>query len=306
VPAIAITEGLVLAMASLGVLIYFIHHIAASIQVTHLIAVVSQDLHHAIDRLFPEMLGHGGSEPQGWREARLPEGFECEARLVRASHSGYLQVVESEGLMQLATEHDLILYMKHRPEHFVVRGSALVSAWPGDRGDGRLAERIQDAFIVGAGRTLTQDVEFAVDQLVEVAVRALSPGINDPFTARTCIDRLGQALCLLAEGVLPSPSRYDDEGRLRVVAHLAIFASVTDAAFNQIRQYGRGSAPVAIRVLEAIASVAAHASREEDRAVLLQQARMIRRSGQEAMLEERDREKIEAQYRTIEQALEQR
>jgi len=99
---------LVLATASLGVLIYLIYHVAVSIQVTYFIAVVSQDLHHVIERLFPEMLAHGGSEPQGWCEARLSEGFEFEARQVRTARSGYLQVVESEGLMQLATEHDLI------------------------------------------------------------------------------------------------------------------------------------------------------------------------------------------------------
>jgi hypothetical protein len=179
--------------------------------------------------------------------------------------------------MQLATEHDLILRVTPRPGYFVIQGSALAAAWPGERVDERLAEKIHDAFIVGAGRTLTQDVEFAVDQLVEVAVRALSPGVNDPFTAMTCVDRLGEALCQLAERTLPSPSRYDADGRLRVVVHPTTFTGVTDAAFNQIRQYGRGSAAVTIRLLEAIAGVAARASGEEDRAALLQQARMIKR-----------------------------
>jgi uncharacterized membrane protein len=306
VPAIAITGALVLAITSLGVLIYFIHHVAASIQVTHLITVVSHDLLHAIDRLFPEKIGYGGSEPQDWRKARFPEGFEREARPVSAARSGYLQAIDSEGLMHLATEHDLILRVTPRPGQFVIQGSALVSAWPGERVDERLAEKIHDAFIVGAERTLTQDVEFAVDQLVEVAVRALSPGVNDPFTAMTCIDRLGEALCQLAERVLPSPSRYDVDGRLRVVVHPITFTGVTDAAFNQIRQYGRGSAAVTIRLLEVIAGVGAHASREEDRAALLQQARMIRRGSEEAIPEERDRKDVEAWYRAVERVLEQR
>jgi len=117
----------------------------------------------------------------------------------------------------------------------VVQGSALATAWPGDRVDGRLDEKTQDAFIVEAERIMTQDVEFAVEQLVEVTVLVLSPGINGPFTARTCIDRLGEALCHLAERVLPSPSRHNDGGRLRVVAHPVTFAGVTDAASNQIR-----------------------------------------------------------------------
>jgi uncharacterized membrane protein len=306
VPAIAITGGVALAMASLGVLIYFIHHVAASIQVTHLITVVSHDLLHTIDRLFPEKLGHGGPEPRAWRKTCLPERFEREARPVSAAHSGYLQAIDSKGLMQLATEHDLILRVRPRPGHLVIQGSTLVTASPGERVDEQLAERILDAFIVGAERTLTQDVEFAVDRLVEVAVRALSPGVNDPFPAMTCIDRLGEALCQLAERVLPSPSRYDADGRLRVVVHPVTFAGVTDAAFNQIRQYGRGSAAVTIRLLEAIAGVAAHAFREEDRAALLQQARMIKRGSEEAIPEERDRKDVEAWYRAVERVLEQR
>jgi uncharacterized membrane protein len=117
----------------------------------------------------------------------------------------------------------------------VVQGNALATAWPGDRVAGRLAEKIQDAFIVEAKRIMTQDVEFAVEQLVEVTVLVLSPGINGPFTARTRIDRLGEALCHSAERVLPSPSRHDDGGRLQVVARPVTFAGVTDAAFNQVR-----------------------------------------------------------------------
>jgi uncharacterized membrane protein len=214
-----------------------------------------------------------------------------------------VQAIDGEGLMQLAMEHDLIVHVKHRPGYFVVQGHALAAVWPGDRLDERLAEAIRDAFLIGAERNLTQDVEFAVDQLVEVAVRALSPGINDPFTAMTCIDRLGEARCRLAERVLPSPFRYDDDGQLRVIAHSFTFADVTGTAFNQIRQYGRGSAAVTIRLLEAIANVATHTSKEEDRAALLQQASMIRRGSQEAIPEEWDRQKIEARYWTVEKAL---
>jgi uncharacterized membrane protein len=153
---------------------------------------------------------------------------------------------------------------------------------------------------------LTQDVEFAVDQLVEVAVRALSPGMNDPYTAMACIDRLGEALCRLAERVLPSPLRYDDDGQLRAIAYSFTFADVTGAAFNQIRQYRRGSAAVTIHLLEALANVATHTSKEEDRAALLQQASMIRRGSQEAIPEDWDRQEVEARYWAVEKALEQR
>jgi uncharacterized membrane protein len=275
--------------------------------VTHLITVVSQDLLYAIDRLFPEKLGHGDPQRHGRPPlAHLPERFEREARRVDGTRSGYMQAIDSEGLIQLATEHDLIVHINHRPGHFVVQGGALATVWPSDRLDEQLAEEIRDAFMVGNERTLTQDVEFAVDQLVEVAVRALSPGVNDPFTAMTCIDRLGEALCRFAERVPPSPLRYDDDGQLRVIAHSFTFADVTAAAFNQIRQYGHGSAAVMIRLLDTMAAVAAYTTRKEDRAALLQQASMIRRGSQEAIPEEWDRQEVEARYRTVVKALEQR
>jgi uncharacterized membrane protein len=266
---------------------------------------VSQDLLSAIERLFPETLGHGGSEPQRPHDAPLPEKFRPEVLPVSAARSGYLQAIDSDGLMQLATAYNLMLHVTHCPGHFVVPGTPLVTVRSGDPVDQSLTDQIRDTFILGAERTLMQDVEFGVDQLVEVAVRALSPGINDPFTAMTCIDRLGEALCHLAERTLPSPSRFDDDGRLRVVAHPVTFAGMTDAAFDQIRQYGRRSTAVTIRLLEAIAGIAAHVSREEDRAALLHQARMIQRGSQAAIHEERDREDVEARYRAVEQALEQ-
>jgi uncharacterized membrane protein len=307
VPAIAITAALVLAMASLGVLIYFIHHVAASIQVSPLITVVSEELLYAIDRLFPQELGHGDPEPARQPlAAQLPERFEPQARRVNAARSGYLQAVDGEGLMDLATEYDLIVHVNHRPGHFVVQGGALAMVWPGDRLDERRAGKIREAFLIGAERTLTQDVEFALDQLVEVAVRALSPGTNDPFTAMACIDRLGEALCRLAERALPSSGRYDDSGQLRVVAYPFSFADATEAAFDQIRQYGRSSTAVTIRLLEVIAAVAAYTSREEDRAALLQQANMVKRGSQKAIPEERDRQEVEARYQAVERALEQR
>gem|GEM_PF-1269911 len=117
--------------------------------------------------------------------------------------------------------------------------------------------------------------------------------------------KAGDSLHLSAERTLPSPSRFDDDGRLRVVSHPVTFAGMTDAAFNQIRQYGRRSTAETIHLLEAIAGITAHVSREEDRAALLHQARMIQRGSQAAIHEEQDREDVEARYRAVEQALEQ-
>jgi uncharacterized membrane protein len=217
VPHISVTVGLLLSLASLGVLIYFIHHAAASIQAENVIAAVSRDLHEAINDLYPECLGNEPPEPvERGGKADVPPNFDRESSPIASTTSDYLQAIDVDRLLNLARDRDVILSVEQRPGKFFFRGGDLARVWPGDRLDEELANAIRGAFYFGSLRTLTQDVEFAIDQLVEIAVRALSPGVNDPFTAIACVDRLGAALCSLAERVFPSPYRYDEEERLRV------------------------------------------------------------------------------------------
>ena len=140
------------------------------------------------------------------------------------------------------------------PRKFIFEGSDLVRVWPGDRVDDALIDTVRGRYF-GLRRTLTQDVEFAIDQLVEVAVRALSPGVNDPFTAINCVDRLGAALCVLAAKEIPSPFRYDESNRLRVITDRSTASGMIDASFNQIRQAARGDAAVTLRLLESIVAI---------------------------------------------------
>jgi uncharacterized membrane protein len=307
VPYIAVTAGIALALASLGILIFFIHHTSASIQVSNVIARVGHELEYAIDRFFPQEIGQEAPEPQqGEYTAMLPEGFVSQTSAVVAAANGYLQAIDSATLLQRAQEYDCLLHVQRRPGHFVAHGDALVLVWPGERLDAALAESLQAAFILGPERTATQDMEFPVHQLVEIAVRALSPGINDPFTAIMCVDRLGAALCQLAERAIPSPYRYDEERQLRVIAYPVTFVGVADAALQQIRQYGRSSVAVTLRLLETIAVVAARTHREEDRTALQRQAMMIARGSWEGIPEAWDRQAVEERYQAALQALEQR
>lgn len=222
---------------------------------------------------------------------------------VPSSATGYLQAIDVEALLAIAEEKDLTLRLNYRPGHFVVEGAELVLVWPKESGDRQLADAINDSFILGAQRTEAQDVEYSVHQLVEIAVRALSPGINDPFTAMTCTDRLGAALCRLAVRKIPSPYRYGASDKLRVIAPGVTFAEVTDAAFNQIRQYGRSSAAVTIRLLEVLTLVAHKVRTETDRAALLRHASMIERGGREGLPEEQDGIDVKERYRSFLTAL---
>ena len=274
VPHLAVTGAVLLALASVGVLIYFIHHAAVSVQAPVVVANVGRELQESIDTLFPENLGDAPHEAEPDCDDVIPENFETEARPVPAGSDGYLQVIDDKKLMELAAEHELLIRVVHRPGHFVIECGPLALVWPAP--DDEMIQRIRDCFAIGAQPTPTQDAEYVINQLVEVAVRALSPGINDPFTATACIDRLGAALARLGGRKIPSPFRYEDQGRLRIIAYPLTFADMADAAFRQIRQNGRSHAAVLIRMLETFAVVWKHARRPEDKAALLSHAALVR------------------------------
>ncbi|MEO6446542.1 MAG: DUF2254 domain-containing protein [Gemmatimonadaceae bacterium] len=294
VPHLSVTLGVVFALASLWVLIYFIHHVSVSIQADEIVARVGRELSEGIERLFPAKVGEtADAAPE---QVALPALFDRESRAVPVHGDGYLQRIDAGALMALAEELDVVLRVERRPGHYLVKGSTVISAWPGERVDDEFIERVNAVVILGNQRTPAQDVEFVMYQLVEIAVRALSPGVNDPFTAIVCLDRLGSGLCRLAERDMPSPFRVDEAGTLRVVAPRITFPKLVDAAFNQIRQNSRTSAAVALRLLETIAEVAAFVRRPGDRAALRRHAAMVARGARAGLEEEEDVRAMEERY----------
>jgi uncharacterized membrane protein len=280
VPHLSVTVGVLLAAASIGVLIYFIHHVAVSIQADHVIAAVSHDLDAAVDRLFPDALGRDRRdlERPGATGADVPAGGE---RVIEAEASGYLQIVDAERIVRVAAERDLVLHLGLQPGDFVVAGGALARAWPGERVDDETAESLAEAFVVGGTRTEQQDARFAINQLVEIAVRALSPGVNDPFTAMTCVDRLGAALCRLASRAMPSARRYDEDGALRVVAPAPSYAQLLDLAFDPIRHHGRSDPWVLRHLLARLGAVAECARSPEQAAAIAGMVERVLQTGAE-------------------------
>ena len=254
--------------------------------------------------MYPEHLGRDGPSPRGSQAEHDPaDPFGPDPGTVRAGKSGYVQAVDEEALMKTATSKDLRLKILQRPGRFVVRGSALVLVWPAAAANEAFCRTMNDAFIVGRHRTPEQDVEFAINQMVEIAVRALSPGINDPFTACTCIDWLGESLCRIAAADEHSTYRYDDQGTVRIVTRVPAFPGIVNAAFDQVRQYGRQSAAVTIRLLETIAAVAEHLKDDEQRAALGRQAEMIYCQSRDALPAAEDRADTEERYHAAMRAL---
>ncbi|WP_013334674.1 DUF2254 domain-containing protein [Gloeothece verrucosa] len=296
IPQISVTVAIILAMISIGVLIFFIHHAAQSIQADIVIAEVSNDLNQAIDSLFPGKLGHKSSLKPQQPSPELLANFDNNYSPILAQKSGYIQAVDEEKLLKIAKYHNLIIKILQRPGNFIIKGSVLVLIFPREFVNKHLIKQINQIFILGSHRTQQQDVKFTVDQLVEIAIRALSPGINDPFTAISCIDRLSQGLCRLVEREIPSSYRYDENNQLRIIANPVTFEGMVDAAFNQIRQNVSSSVAVRIRLLEALAEIAAHTDNDDYRQVLMIHSQMVNQDALERISEKRDLKDIQKRY----------
>ncbi|WP_371934042.1 DUF2254 domain-containing protein [Chroococcidiopsis sp. CCNUC1] len=302
IPQISITVATGLALVSIGMLIYFIHHASTIIQASHVISEAGADLDRAVDRLFPEHIGVNQPEfKQPLTE--IPDNFDTEACKIKANNSGYVQAIDDEELMKIACRERLLLRINYRPGKFVVKDQALVTAYPPERVNRQLTNKINDAFILGKQRTEQQDVEFPINQLVEITLRAISPSVNDPFTAIRCIDQLSAGLSRLVQRQFPSPYRYDERHELRVIAEPVTFEGLVDAAFNQIRQYGKQDVAVIIRLLEAIATIAEYTCDRKDRAVLLRHAAAIKRDSYENVSDKLDKQDIDEQYLVVEKSL---
>lgn len=302
VPSISLTVGVVLAIASLAVLIYFISHVVMSIQAAHIIGSIGRDLDATIERLFPERIDE---ENEADHDEDEEVEFQGEAYRVLATRSGYIQSIDYEHLLATAKDASVVVWIPNHPGQFVARGQTIAEVYGVAQNDKeKLDESVLGAFLLGNDRSSRRDIEFYIDQLVEIAVRALSPGINDPFTAIQCIDRLGASLRLLAERTLPSGNHRDEEGEIRVVAKAQTMEGALDAAINPIRQYGGANPPVMMRLLETLAVLAEFAPSEAERKALLMHARMIENSSAEHLKERVDLDALEERVSSVIEILE--
>jgi uncharacterized membrane protein len=297
VPHVSVTVALLLMLVDLGVLIYFIDHVATSIQLTEVVHRIARDLDHAIDALSsrarraPET-----SEPLPTNTSvrSLPDvldDLETEGAEVPAERSGYLQAFGYDDLVRTATANGAVVRLEHRPGHFAVRGRPLAVVWP-PSATNAVAQTLERRHVVGPHRTLQQDLQFAIDQLVEISLRALSPAVNDTFTALTCIDWLGDGLCKITSVGLPDGVHRDAVGNVRVLEAALSYERVVNRAFDKTRQAGRGMPAVNIRQLDNLAKIAEYTSSDHQRAVLERQAGMILRSAEEAVPEPNDQQDV--------------
>ena len=290
VPHLSVVVALLLALASVGVLIYFIHHVPEMINIDRLVAGIGHQLARDVGALFPDPEdgpdGATAEETTADRARSVRDGAWDDraaglARTpVRAREAGYLQGVDLDRLAELAGEHDLLIRVRYRPGDFVIGGDVLLElctreAREGERvargdgdgdGDGDTSAELLGCFETGYQRSAHQDCLFLADQLVEVIGRAMSPGINDPFTAITCLSWLKGALVEFAERDADGagPPRLD-----RVLTRPVDFERLVAVAFDQTIPYVCDDRNVALHAMTALAEVAVRARRAEQRGALV-------------------------------------
>ena len=261
VPHLALTMAILLAFACVATLIYFVGHMAGRINVDTVIQLVGEDVRWAIQH---HTAGKAGPAPPPnaiWRDG-IP---------ISDDRRGYLQQLDGDGLADWAAENDVVIHLLVRPGHCVFPGAPIAVATVAKDG---IDTAIQNATALGAQRITSADLEFAVRQLVEVAVRALSPGVNDPQTAISVLDRLGIALCDVASRHLPS-GVFVRDGRPVLVVPAVDYDGLTDTMFNMIRQYSGACPAVLIRMLDILTAVVSCEGNQSRIATLQRHADLI-------------------------------
>jgi uncharacterized membrane protein len=256
IPQISLITSWVLVVGSFGFLVFYSHRIAVSIQNPDLVGRIADDVYPAASHAIALGAGEGtGAAPDDAaiaREADLGAAVPC-------TRSGYFQQLDHAALVAAAARAGAKIVLRFRPGQFVLRGEALAAIVPATARES-LEPALDRAAVIGRHRTLTQDNEFALAQIVEIAIRALSPAVNDTFTGVACVDWLGDALLALAEKPQLDGNWYDTRGELRVWMPAVRLDRLIKLAFDQIRQASATTPAVLIRQLELIRRLAPRVS----------------------------------------------
>jgi uncharacterized membrane protein len=218
--------------------------------------------------------------------------LEADGYAVQVRRTGYIQYIDPDTLFGLAKEKNLVIRLQHKPGYFVWRDTVVALVWPAARVDEELDQEIRQAFRLGSTRTPTQDVAYAVNQLVEMAVRAMSPAINDPFTAMTCLDYIGEGLALFVRQGEKDPYFYAEDGRLCLIYKPVTFEELLSCAFDMLRHCSCDNASVLLHMLEVIDDLSEEAEAPEARQALLDHVSLIQSESQTGELIEQDKQLI--------------
>jgi uncharacterized membrane protein len=284
VPNLAVTGGTVLVLLCLVALLVFVHHLARSIIADNTIDRVGDALDDDVDRLLPES------------DLETPEPPATPPRKDGASfklrHSGYIETVGYGGLVDIAKSADAVIELSFKPGRHVIEGGTFAWVAPAEAATAAMGDALEGCLQLSGERTSIQDLETSIRQLVEVALRALSPSISDPFTAMAVIDRLTISLAKIMQRGMPQSVWADDDGKVRLVAPRSTFADILQEAFRQIRQQAHDQPAVLIRLVESLGQLLAQAKSAQE-PPLRKEIELVLATGRENIAQEEDFETLE-------------
>ena len=296
VPSLSVMVGLVSALGGVLVLIYFIHHIADSLQITTILDNITDETKVSVERLFPQGFGNPASEEQifaAWRAADVKNW-----QRVKAIETGYVQNVDTDGLLDYAVENSILIQMRRGIGQFVGTGAVLAEIAPDTEThalkvgiDDERAAEINAFFSLSRHRTIEQDVGFGIRQIVDITLKALSPGINDTTTAVNCIDHLGEIVGGIARRRIPTKVRVKD-GVPRVIVEAPEFGDYLETAFDQIRVSGKANQAIFERMLETLEYIAQCTDEVSRRAAIRHQIEMVGTAADKTLETEYEKEKV--------------
>jgi uncharacterized membrane protein len=311
-PQLTATVAVYLMLATFATLILLVQHISTMLQAPNIAAAAGAELREVVSADISGVTGSndgkGGIDGEGEFDGR--GGFDGEGEVetrpypVRARRTGYVQYVDPDILRTLAEEKNLVIRLLHKPGRHVGTGAVLALVRPAGRVDEQAGKLMRRAFQIGNGRTPTQDVEYAVNQLAEMAVRAMSPAINDPFTAMTCLDHIGDGLVMFLQRGERGSHYYDRVGRLRLVLEPVTFDELLGAAFDMLRHASCDNASVLLHMLEVIDAIGQEAQAPEARRLLLRHVSLIQAESEVGDLIEQDRQAIQLSGQALQAKLE--
>jgi uncharacterized membrane protein len=292
-PVVTVLGAILLALACVCWLLFFIHHIAHAISVNQIVDKIASETERVIDEMMPSAR----------RESSLgsrapPPGLGFETTIVN-TQSGYIRFIDLARLLDVAKSYRVTVHVLRRVGHFVPAGVPLLEVSRADRLPPGRHAALLGAFDFGPSRTLQQDVEFGVLQIVDIALRAISPAVNDPSTAISCVDQLSRILIRYGGREPPHSVLYDLPGVPRVIISWIDFERLLDAAFEQVRLYSQSDVAVSLRMLRALADIGATTRDPALRRILIERGRRIV-GGCAARLKDLELTEINARLRALE------
>ncbi|OAB62883.1 hypothetical protein AY599_00745 [Leptolyngbya valderiana BDU 20041] len=297
VPIFAILAAVLLALVGIACLIFFIHHIAQAIQAEHIILAATSETLAAVDRLFPERV----AQPAEAVRPPLPAD-DTTWRSIAAPKTGYLQSVDGDGLVKHASDRGCVVRMECPVGHFIVEGSPLVSLGNAAEPDDETRKTINGYFVIGGQRTIVQDASYGIRQIVDMAIKALSPGINDTTTAVSCTEHLTAIMAKIAGRKMPSKYRAEN-GQVRFIAIRPDFETLLGNAFDQIRQNAGGNVATLRALVEGLAVVADRTDEPDRISAIRRQLDLFARKAEATIEQLEDRRDIDAAVEALRRRL---